>query len=528
MTNMILDSAVKYMQNNTTANDVKLKRIAFTIVLNGLQHLQHNDYYKFILKNFDHWIIIEGASQNDGSTNWVKGSHYMTDADSEFHRNGSSIDGTVEFLEQLEKENKKIKVVYPDGGRPWNSKDEMVNKAIEQIKEMTDECFLWQIDVDEQWKIEDIKEAELQLQKSKIRTGGFFFNQFVGKNLITKGSGWGCNAMNRLWIWNGENFKTHEPAMLEGQTDYFLLPQIYNHYSYYFEKDVEFKAKWYYDDETILEKWKELQELEFYERSILPLSFLFPDKKYKNYTENTEIVHIDNPFEQKYDLIHSFFIHTLKSRREEFEKCMMMNLKNKYIRKIHVFFYDFKDRYLKDYPFLNDEKIELLSVAGGRNTFKTFMDYANTRLKGKIVIATNTDIWFDETLKYISRIDLTNKMVSLTRYECITNYEFHDDSGCCHDTVIFKSPIAKFDNDVAMGILGCDSMIHINAQKANIKLHCPSLDIKSYHEHSDIDHNSPTRSNRLPDGRCYWDHENWYDFLLFSTHINEETKVGRR
>ena len=47
-------------------------RIAFSIILNGLHHLQHNNYYQTMLDNFDYWVIVEGQALPNGSTSWCK------------------------------------------------------------------------------------------------------------------------------------------------------------------------------------------------------------------------------------------------------------------------------------------------------------------------------------------------------------------------------------------------------------------------------------------------------------------------
>lgn len=267
-------------------------RIGFSIILNGIKHLEHNDYAKYLINNcLDYWIIVEGASQNDGSTNWVEGFHYMnTD---KFHHNGSSIDGTVGYLNELQKKySHKVKVIFPEGGRPWYSKDEMVNKAIEEINKTLPEAatcyFLWQIDIDEQWTEKQMSQAEFELYSSGRNCGMFHFNQFVGKNLIAVGPNWGGNTLNRLWIWSGQKFKSHEPAELENQKEPILLSPIFDHYSYYYSQDVLFKALWYYDDLEIYKNWLKIQELPKHSFPI-PLKTLFSKEKYIYYCKDAVI-----------------------------------------------------------------------------------------------------------------------------------------------------------------------------------------------------------------------------------------------
>lgn len=224
-------------------------RIAFTIIFNGLHHLQHNDYYQKVLDIFDYWIVVEGASKNSGSTSWCK---QMKD---KYHINGSSSDGTVEFLSSLN----SSKLIFIKSNGFWENKDYQVNMAINKIKELTNRCFLWEIDIDEQWDLESVIQAEKELIEKKAKTGRFFCEYYVGKNLIVKGE-WGEGPYNRLWDWNGEFFISHEPPVLcNGNGIEVNLTPRFKHYSYYFEKDVIFKNDWYGGHEDILERWKRLQ-----------------------------------------------------------------------------------------------------------------------------------------------------------------------------------------------------------------------------------------------------------------------------
>lgn len=226
-------------------------RIAFTIILNGLHHLKHNDYYKTMLDNFDYWVVVEGASKSVGSTLWCK---QMKD---KYHNNGSSVDGTIEFLEDLSLRNKKLKFVKSKGF--WNGKDEQVNVAINEVRKITDKCFLWQVDIDEQWELSEIEKAERELVEKGGKTGLFKCEYYVGSDLIVKGV-WGEGPYNRLWNWNNESFQAHEPPILSGGNGKeVLLSSRFKHYSYFFQKDVEFKNDWYSGHENVLDNWLNLK-----------------------------------------------------------------------------------------------------------------------------------------------------------------------------------------------------------------------------------------------------------------------------
>ena len=97
-------------------------RIIFSIIFNGLHHLQHNNQSEFILNNCDKWVVVEGASKSTGSTSWCK------TMPENLHTNGASIDGTRDFLECLAKTNDNL-IYIPSNGF-WDSKDHQVNTSV--------------------------------------------------------------------------------------------------------------------------------------------------------------------------------------------------------------------------------------------------------------------------------------------------------------------------------------------------------------------------------------------------------------
>ncbi len=230
-------------------------RIAFTIIFNGLHHLLHNDQYKKILNDCDKWVVVEGASNSNGSTKWCK---QMPD---EYHKNGSSVDGTREFLNELA--HSESKLVYVPSNGFWHSKDAQVNRAIEEVKKITNKCFLWQIDIDEQWPEGTMDQVEKEMLENNVKVGACKQICYVGKNLVPVGEWAGDGGIIRIWNWEGESFERHEPPILQGTEGKItkLLTPVFHHYNYYFEKDVKFKDAWYGGHENILERWKLINSL---------------------------------------------------------------------------------------------------------------------------------------------------------------------------------------------------------------------------------------------------------------------------
>lgn len=254
-----------------------VQRIAFTIILNGLHHLKHNNYGEFLAKNFDYWIIVEGASKNYGSTSWCK------EMPSKYHKNGKSIDGTIEYIKKLK--NKYNNIIFVESNGLWNSKDDMVNRCVEEARKITNRCFLWQVDIDEVWTKEQIIKSEEELRQNRSKTGKFKVFQFVGENLIAFGKDWAGVPFTRLWDWSGENFLSHEPPVLNTpDKSEILLSEKMKHYAFYFEEDVKFKNDWYNDHEGSFEMWKKLKNEKIFPQHI---TYLFPNFKGSSYIANS-------------------------------------------------------------------------------------------------------------------------------------------------------------------------------------------------------------------------------------------------
>jgi len=235
-------------------------RAGFTIIYEGLHHLQHNDFAEKMADMFDHWIVVEGNSLPYGSTKWCN----MVSVPA------SSQDGTIEFMEEFAKSHKNVH--FYSRGAYFNSKDSQVNHCIEILRKITTSCYLWEVDADEHWQLKDIERAEEMASRVTENGFSFQFNHLLGPGIMATGD-WGSGYLNRLWKWNGELFKSHEPAMLRGQRRTMPLDGVkFDHYSYYFKKDIEFKSKYYPGCENIVKNWDNIQQPNTYP---MPISRLF-------------------------------------------------------------------------------------------------------------------------------------------------------------------------------------------------------------------------------------------------------------
>lgn len=260
-------------------------RVAFSILYNAVHHLRHRGYAEKVLSMVDKWFIVEGAAGNRGSTSWCK----------DFYRPIQSSDGTREFLSQLQAKYPEKVFIELSGKDIWPGKDQMVQHAIRMIIEQgITECFLWEIDSDEQWEAAQMFRAEKKMEERNAKTGTFYCDYYLAADLIAKGE-WGEGrgyAYRRLWRWAGEQFASHEPPILQGGNGFeILIDERFKHYAYFFEKDVHFKSKYYGGHEMIYEPWMRLQ-LDGERKKLsfpLPISYIFGTNSHIGRT-NTVIV----------------------------------------------------------------------------------------------------------------------------------------------------------------------------------------------------------------------------------------------
>lgn len=230
-------------------------RVAISIVLNGEHHLKKQTVQ--MLAGFDKWIIVEGASKNTFCTSWCN------DMPEKYHKDGHSTDGTIKYItDTLQKyqHGPEIVLVQTDGF--WDGKTAMFNAALKHIDRP---CYLWQVDIDEYWDKWQLENAEKILENTGTDVGLFCCDYLLSHDVIVKGD-WGeslKHGYKRLWKYQpGRKFLSHEPPRIEGEGK--ALPPAYMprflHKSYYYRKDVEFKAAWYGKHENILEGWSDIVE----------------------------------------------------------------------------------------------------------------------------------------------------------------------------------------------------------------------------------------------------------------------------
>ena len=163
-------------------------------------------------------------------------------------------------------------------------------------------------------------------------------------------------------------------------------------------------------------------------------------------------------------------------RRDELLFCLQKNIENRWIDRIYIL-----DESNDD---LNNPKI-ILKKLKRRPFFNDFLNIVNQNTgNDDINIISNTDIYFDDTLKTISKISDHSLCLALNRWNVLNN-TIKFEIGFGQDTWIFKGQIR--DNIEAFffnGLPASDNRFAFELRKVGYKVINPSLSVKSFHMHN--------------------------------------------
>lgn len=188
----------------------------FTIVLNGEPFIRYHETMLAKLPFRWHWHVVEGVAALRHDTAWsVAHGGKVTD---DIHRDGRSIDGTSEYLDDLARRYPGQVTIYrKPPGKFWDGKTEMVNAPLPHIDEA---CLLWQMDADELWTVDQVAEMRRRFLAEPERGAAFYWCwYFVGPDqVISTRNNYAQNpAVEWLRTWRfrpGDHWAAHEPPTL--------------------------------------------------------------------------------------------------------------------------------------------------------------------------------------------------------------------------------------------------------------------------------------------------------------------------
>jgi len=206
------------------------------------------------------------------------------------------------------------------------------------------------------------------------------------------------------------------------------------------------------------------------------------------------IENIENDIESftgNINLFISWYNEKDENRKKEFINCLLKNISNRYINKIYLFVEN-----NCECDFIED-KIEKIFIDKRITYLDAFTFINSITNKNDINILSNTDIYFDETIKFVfNKID-SNKVFCLTRWDILSNgkIEFHNRRDSQDAWIFYGSIKNNIQCNFNLGIPGCDNKIAYELEKSGYSIFNPSLSIKILHIHTS---NIRNYSNNTP------------------------------
>ena len=192
------------------------------------------------------------------------------------------------------------------------------------------------------------------------------------------------------------------------------------------------------------------------------------------------------------NLMVPYYGDTLPARQEELDYCIVRNTENPHVARVFLFMEGTPDTSRFASP-----KVTEVSI-GRRMTYEDGFRSANAELRGQLCIIANTDIYFDESLRYLSGLNMERRCFCLSRYDVQADGSaaLVEHSGM--DAWIFVAPITGVRSDFPLGVQNCDLRIAYELHRGGYAVSNPNRLITAWHLHTS---GKRTASARVP-GPC--------------------------
>jgi hypothetical protein len=167
-------------------------------------------------------------------------------------------------------------------------------------------------------------------------------------------------------------------------------------------------------------------------------------------------------------------------RAHEIFCCAKTNVDCRQFDKVVFFLENGRDEYEK---LASQVGTKIVLVDSGRRTkYSDFIEWGNANLDGRIVVAANSDVYFDDTISLVHEYNMAGRFWALTRREPYSDFALRHDPHKTQDVWIWQAPLV-INTDLELGRPGCENHFAWLAWKVGLKVANPSLSIKVYHRH---------------------------------------------
>jgi hypothetical protein len=191
-------------------------------------------------------------------------------------------------------------------------------------------------------------------------------------------------------------------------------------------------------------------------------------------------------------IITQYFVHSISKRAREIRRCLMNNSVNPYVDKVILLNEtDLSSEWSQMKGRKNIEQV----IIGKRLRYCDLLEYTYKSVPPNTIVAyMNADIYLDETISEIFKVNITDRMFALLRWDTNESGESpklfgpHPDS---QDTWIVNSDSIKSRSwgdysqfDYQLGRAGCDNRFTADMFANRFLLSNPAHTIKTYHIHT--------------------------------------------
>ena len=192
-------------------------------------------------------------------------------------------------------------------------------------------------------------------------------------------------------------------------------------------------------------------------------------------------------------MVTQFFKHKDAARFDEIKQCLAKNCANQHIDKIVLI--NEKD-YSDDYKKIPGSKKIQQFVSKQRLTYANFLQYVNEAVPNNVfTVLCNADIYFGESLVDLHKINMTDKMLGLLRWDVPasgleSDAKIFGPRADSQDTWIFLSDSIKARSwdynkfNFQLGQAGCDNAFAGQILRQKFAISNPAVSFKTYHLHN--------------------------------------------
>jgi hypothetical protein len=202
-------------------------------------------------------------------------------------------------------------------------------------------------------------------------------------------------------------------------------------------------------------------------------------------------------------LITSLFNDKHPERAQEYITCLKKNLAHPLLKTVHVIYDTSSDgcsELLRVRDYLEKQPNVVITYMSHRPSFGELFKIAADLYPNEIVLVSNGDIYFNETLAALKGLDFSNLFLAIGRWDIDIRDKMHmavetiydkktkkttyKPSNCSQDVWVFKSPAHVDCDDINLGTPHCDHYMAYRLMASGYDVYNPMVTVQCCHQHA--------------------------------------------